>query len=31
MIRTILAVILAAIFLILSLPILGVEWLIRKK
>jgi len=31
MIRTILAVILAAVFLILSLPILGVEWLLRKK
>ena len=31
MIRTILAVIIFAIFLILSLPILGIEWLIRLK
>ncbi len=31
MIRTIIAVVLTALFLILSLPILGIEWLIRKK
>ena len=30
MIRTIIAVILAALFLLVSLPILGVEWLLRK-
>ena len=31
MLRTILAVIITALFMIVSLPILGVEWLIRKK
>ena len=30
MIRTIIAVVLAAVFLLVSLPILGVEWILRK-